>query len=131
MEEIMCDDIYEALNMMISNSRRTFKEVAYHLFPNIKPDSAYANLKNCLKREGLNKLDPEQILELMRYCDSYEFLYYLCQETFHEIPNRLPIEDQKIKADEEIRRAQEIIKKNEAFLRKLDSVDNNVVRKIA
>ncbi|XLV72591.1 hypothetical protein ACKZDW_08045 [Ralstonia syzygii subsp. celebesensis] len=49
--KLFYEDEYEALNLMVSNSQKSAKELAAYLFPHLKPESAYARLKACLNPE--------------------------------------------------------------------------------
>lgn len=57
---------------MISNSGRPMKEVACHLFPHMKPDSAYARLKACLNEDGDQRLSFGQIIAAQNFCECYD-----------------------------------------------------------
>lgn len=61
-QKLFYTDEYEALNLMISHSGKEFKEVAAFLFPHMKPQSAYAKLKACLREDGDERLTFGQIL---------------------------------------------------------------------
>ncbi len=40
--KLFYEDEFEALNLMVSNSQKTPKELACYLFPHLKAESAYA-----------------------------------------------------------------------------------------
>jgi hypothetical protein len=52
--QLFYEDEYEALQLMISGSDKTHKEVATYLFPHMKAESAYARLKACLNAERVS-----------------------------------------------------------------------------
>lgn len=105
------DDEFEALNLMISNSQKSSKELASFLFPHLKPDSAYARLKACLNPEKDERLTFGQIVAAMKFCECYEPLLYACDETFHARPARISPADEEVKIVEAINGAAEIMQK--------------------
>lgn len=64
--KLFFEDEYEALNLMVSNSQKTAKELAGFLFPHLKLDSAYARLKSCLNPERDERLTFGQIIAGLR-----------------------------------------------------------------
>lgn len=95
--KLFYDDEYEALNLMVSNSSKSPKELAGYLFPHLKIDSAYARLKSCLNSDRDERLTFGQIIAAMRFCECYDPLMFACDETMHARPER------KAPADEEVR----------------------------
>lgn len=88
------DDWRDALRAAISDSGKEWKQVANHLWPSMKMDSAYAKLKNCLSDVGDEKLGVGEALEIMRFCGEFDLLYYLADETSHDRPaTRAPIDE--------------------------------------
>ena len=43
-----------------------------HLWPHMKPESAYAKLKACVSAAGDERLSFGQVLALIRFCGQYE-----------------------------------------------------------
>lgn len=82
------DDHFHAVRAAIEGSERSYKEVAGHLWPSMKPMSAYARLKACTHDGGDQKLDLAEILAICRYVNRYDPLYYLCAETMHDRPRQ-------------------------------------------
>jgi hypothetical protein len=113
------DDEFEALNLMISNSQKTSKEVAGFLFPHMKPDSAYARLRACLNPEKDERLTFGQIIVAMKFCECYEPLMYACDDTSHARPVRTSPADEEVKLVEAITGAAEVMNK---AMRQLDSM---------
>jgi len=70
-QQMWFDDEFEALNLMISNSKR----LAGFLFPHLKPDSAYARLKSCLSHDKDERLTFGQIIAAMKFCECYRRVY--------------------------------------------------------
>lgn len=96
-QKLFYEDEFEALNLMVSNSARSHKDLAAFLFPHMRIESAYARLKACLNPEGDQRLNFGQIVAAMKFCECYEPLMYACDETLHARPDR------KAPADEEVR----------------------------
>lgn len=99
-QKLFYEDEWEALNLMISNSNRSMKEVALYLFPHLKLESAYARLKNCLNSEKDERLTFGQIIAAMRFCECYDPLLYACDETLHARPDRKSPDDEKVRVIE-------------------------------
>lgn len=100
--KLFYEDEYEALNLMVSNSAKTAKELAIFLFPHLKLDSAYARLKACLNPEKDERLTFGQIIAAMKYCECYDQLMYACDETMHARPERRAPKDEEVKLVEAI-----------------------------
>jgi len=54
--KLFYDDEFDAINRAIGESGKPFKLVAAHLFPDMKPESAYARLKACCSPVGASAL---------------------------------------------------------------------------
>lgn len=109
--KLFYEDEYEALNLMISNSQKTTKEVAAFLFPHLKPDSAYARLKSCLNHEKDERLTFGQIVAAMKFCETYDPLMFACDETLHARPDRKAPEDEEVRLVEAMTSAAEMMSK--------------------
>ena len=91
------EDEYDALNAMIVNSDLSYKKVALHLFPYLKPESAYARLKACLNSEKDERLTVEQALEICKLCARHDLLMYMCDRLGLTRPVRkVPEEEQGV-----------------------------------
>lgn len=95
-------DEFEAIAAAVGASGKPFKEVATFMFPDMKPESAYARLKDCLKHDGTQRLSFGQVLRLMRFCEAYDPLMYLCDETMHARPARQAPQDELVALTEVI-----------------------------
>lgn len=93
--KLFFEDEFEALNLMVSNSQKTPKQLASYLFPHLKPDSAYARLKACFNPEKDERLTFGQIIAAMKFCQCYEPLMFACDETLHGRPARVEPQDEK------------------------------------
>lgn len=100
--KLFYDDEFDAIATAISNSGKQFKEVAAHIFPDMKPDSAYARLKQCCSPTGDQRLTFGQVIRLMVFCNAYDPLMHACDETLHARPDRKTAEDEELKLVEVI-----------------------------
>ena len=123
--KLFFEDEYEALNLMISNSGKTAKEVAGFLFPHMKPDSAYARLKSCLNPDKDERLTFGQIVAAMNFCCCYEPLMYACDETLRSRPDRKAPEDEEVRLVEAINAAASTLNK---AMSALDRIQSNPLR---
>lgn len=98
--KLFYDDEYDAIATAIGNSGKPFKLVAAHMFPDMKPESAYARLKDCCQPTGTQKLTFGQVLRLMAFCEAYDPLLHACDETLHARPDRKAPEDELVKLTE-------------------------------
>jgi hypothetical protein len=128
MSKLFYDDEHEALQLMVSNSGKTIKEVAHFLWPDMKPDSAYAKLKACLNPKGDEQFKFGQVIALMRFCNSYEPLEYVCDETMHARPVRKAPEDDVVTIAEIIEGAADTMSKAMARLERLQQYQSTPIR---
>jgi len=128
MSKLFYDDEHEALQLMVSNSGKTIKEVAHFLWPDMKPDSAYAKLKACLNPKGDEQFKFAQVIALMRFCNSYEPLEYVCDETMHARPARKAPEDDVVTIAEIIEGAADTMTKAMAQLERLQQYQSTPIR---
>lgn len=122
------DDEFEALNLMISNSHKTSKDLAAFLFPHLKSESAYARLRACLNPEKDERLTFGQIIAAMKFCECYEPLLFACDETCHARPSRISPADEEVKLVEAITGAAEVMNR---AMRQLDSLRSRGLIKAA
>lgn len=109
--KLFFEDEYESLSLMISNSEKTVGEVAHYLFPDKKPETAYARLKACLNPEKDERLTFGQIIAAMKFCECYEPLMYACDETLHARPDRKAVADEEIRIVEAINSAADVMRR--------------------
>lgn len=100
--KLFYDDEFDAIATAIGNSGKPFKLVAAHLFPDMKPESAYARLKECCSPTGDQRLTFGQVVRLMRFCEAYDPLMYGCDETLHARPPRKDPSDELVNLTEVI-----------------------------
>lgn len=96
-QKLFYEDEFEALQLMISSSERSFKEVAAYLFPHLKPESAYARLKSCLNPDKDERLTFGQIIAAMKFCERFDPLMFASDETLHARPDRKAPEDEEVR----------------------------------
>lgn len=100
--KLFYDDEFDAIATAIGNSGKPFKIVAAHMFPDMKPESAYAKLKQCTSPTGDERLTFGQVIRLMKFCEAYDPLMHACDETLHARPDRKSPEDEAVKLVEVI-----------------------------
>lgn len=103
--KLFYDDEFDAIATAIGEAKihnKDFKKVAGHLFPDMKPESAYARLKACCSPTGDQRLTFGQVIRLMVFCEAYDPLYHACDETLHARPDRKAPEDEAVKLVEVI-----------------------------
>lgn len=103
--KLFYDDEFDAIATAIGNSGKPFKIVAAHMFPDMKPESAYARLKECVNPTGDQRLSFGQVVRLMAFCEQYDPLLHACDETLHARPDRKAPEDEAINLMEAINSA--------------------------
>lgn len=96
------DDEFDAIATAIGESGKPFKLVAAHIFPDMKPESAYAKLKECCSATGDQRLTFGQVIRLMRFCEAYDPLLHACDETLHARPSRKDPSDELVNLTEVI-----------------------------
>lgn len=110
------DDEFQALRQAIEQGKG-YKATALHLWPGMKPDSAYARLKSCSNPSGDQKLGFREWVAVMKYNDRFEPLDYLCDETGHERPKRKNVLDEAAELQrafvEAVSRQQQLIERME------------------
>ncbi|MDP2074615.1 hypothetical protein [Hydrogenophaga sp.] len=109
--KLFYDDEFDAITQAVNDSGKTWKQVAAHIFPDMKPDSAYARLKTCASATGDQRLTFGQVLRLMAFCECYDPLMHACDETLHARPDRKAPEDEAVKLAEVINGAANTIER--------------------
>lgn len=95
--KLFYDDEFDAIATAIGDSGKTFKEVAAFMFPDMKTESAYARLKACCSPTGDQRLTFGQVIRLMNFCETYDPLMHVCDETLHARPDRKTAADEEVK----------------------------------
>lgn len=94
MAKLFYDDEFDAQSQTITNSEKTFKEVAAFLFPHLAQQSQYARLKACVNPEKDERLTFGQIVAMCKFCKCNDALYFMCDELSHERPSPRAPEDE-------------------------------------
>lgn len=119
--KLFYDDEFDAITQAINDSGKTWKEVAAHIFPDMKPDSAYARLKVCASPTGDQRLTFGQVIRLMVFCERYDPLMHACDETLHARPDRKTPADEEVKLVEVINGAANTLNRAMKTLEQLKS----------
>ena len=119
--KLFYEDEFEALQLMVSGSGKSIKEIATFLWPDMKAESAYAKLNACLNPKGDESLRFGQMIALMKFCNQFDPLYYACDDTLHARPDRKTPEDESVKLVESIERSADMMAKAMAALERLRS----------
>lgn len=109
--KLFYDDEFDAIATAIGNCGKDFKTVAAFMFPDMKPESAYARLKSCCSPTGDQRLTFGQVIRLMQFCECYDPLMHACDETLHARPDRKAPEDEAIKLAEVINGAAQTLER--------------------
>jgi hypothetical protein len=109
--KLFYEDEDESLQWMVSGSGKSIKDIAQFLWPEMKPESAYAKLKACLNPKGDEHLRFGQVIALMKFCNLFDPLYYACDDTLHARPDRKLPEDESVKLVETIERSTDTLHK--------------------
>jgi len=114
---------HDAFASMIGSSGKTIQQCAHRLYPDMKPASAYSKLQAQLDPKCDEHLKFSQVLLLMDFCQSYEPLMYMCDETMHARPDRKAPEDEEVKLVAAITSAASVM---ERAMKQLDYLQNKV-----
>lgn len=92
----MFDSAEEATAAAIASSDREFKDVAHALFPDLKPQTAYAKLKDMLGRkdERDSTLSADQHIFIANYVQRYHYLQYVASRCHHSMPHPVAPQDE-------------------------------------
>jgi len=124
--KIKYEDEWDAQRSIVEESDKTYKKAAYHLYPELKPDTGYAKLKACVNQEKDGNLTFGRIIEISKFCNRADALFFMCDELGYERPIKKKTEDEEkllvdryLKAKEEMERAsQEMYRASEEYTNK-------------
>jgi len=107
------EDHQHAIQCAIDNNARglTFKQVSCEVYPNLKPESAYARLKAIVNPEKDEKADLQEVRQICLVCGRFEPLFWLCDVTDHARPVKRAPEDRQAQLVEEFNRSVETLQK--------------------
>lgn len=89
MARLFYDDELLAVEAAILDSGKSHKEVAMHLWPARKPETAYARLKSCLSPDRDDHLTLGEIVAICKFCDRFDPLYFMADELSHGRPAQI------------------------------------------
>jgi hypothetical protein len=96
MSALFYDDEYHPTRAAIEDGKG-YQETAQRLWPSMKPESAYARLKACTNSQGDQRLRFGEIIEVMRFNQRFDPLYYACDEALHHRPAPKAPQDEEAK----------------------------------
>lgn len=94
MSVLFYDDEFHAVRATIECGKG-YQKTAGHLWPSMQATSAYAKLKACTSVHGDQRLKFGEIIEVMRFNQCFDPLYYICDETLHHRPAQKSPEDEE------------------------------------
>jgi hypothetical protein len=118
MAPLFYDDKYHAIRAAIENGKG-YKATASHLWSAMKPESAYARLKVCLREDGDQALRFGEVIELCRFNGCFDPIYWACDETDHDRPARRSPKDKQAELLEAFARSVEESKRIAQMLERL------------
>lgn len=122
----MFDSAEEATAAAISSSDKEFKDVAAALYPSLKPQTAYAKLKDALGRKGERDgtLSADEHVWIANYVQRFQCLHYIASRCHHSMPQPVAPKDEladlyrkHIELSEQLVRLAPRLEKAEARLR--------------
>lgn len=110
------DDEHHALRAVIEQGKG-YKKTAAHLWPGMKPESAYSKLKHAVAGTNGEHLRFGEIREVMVFNERFDALLWLCDECSHSRPALIA------PADEEARLANTIANATQVLSRALSQLE--------
>lgn len=129
-QELFYDDELHALRSMIENGLG-YKRTAGHLWPDMKPESGYARLKNCVLRpEKGEALKFGEILAAMKFNGRFDPIFHLCDETSHHRPAFRDMAEERLDLQGRAERLLDELKRITARQEKLATADMPTMRRV-
>ena len=94
MASLFYDDEFQALRSVIETGKG-YKASACFLWPEMKPESAYAKLKSCTNPNGDQRLSGGQCIALSKFNDRDDWLAWACDEGGYERPKKASLQDKQ------------------------------------
>lgn len=93
------ESIEDALRMTMHLSQKSYKEVAYFLWPSLTPERAHQRLLEALNPEKNQKLSFDEIIKISLFCNRFDALMYMADACSHvrPLPKKGEDEDREIK----------------------------------
>lgn len=105
MSDTVYDDISEAIREDIA-AGGGFREVSQALWPAMKPDSAYARLKNCLRDDKDDKLSPQEVDAIMRRARTRAgrsaIVLYACAAAQYDEPKPRDLDQERVEVQRQL-----------------------------
>lgn len=95
MASLFYDDEFQALRAVIEGHQGGYKACASYLWPDMKPESAYAKLKACANPNGDQRLTTGQCIALSNFTGLDDWVCFVNDETSHERPKRRALADKQ------------------------------------
>ena len=117
----------ESMNDMLvklTNNTGGAKRIGSMLWPELTTDAAQRKLLDCLNPERPAKLDPEQVLFLMRHArglGDQTAIEFLCKELHYSVPQPIEPRDEKADLQRKFIEATEKLAKMAAQIQRLPS----------
>jgi hypothetical protein len=84
-QRLFYDDEFAAQRVMVEEGKG-YKATAIYLWPHMKPESAYARLKNATRGDRDEKLSQGEVIAAMNFNERFDPLYHAADQTHHERP---------------------------------------------
>lgn len=84
-QRLFYDDEFAAQRVVIEEGKG-YKATAMFLWPHMKPESAYARLKNATRGDRDEKLAFGEIIAAMMFNERFDALYHASDQTHHARP---------------------------------------------
>jgi len=94
--ELFHDDVYSAIDASIM-ALGGYKKVAGWLFPNKPLTTAYSHLKNCLRDDKPEKLDPHELVLLLQKAKdagAHDLMHFMADAGEYERPKVMKPQDE-------------------------------------
>jgi hypothetical protein len=123
MADMHHEDIYDAIGTAVL-AAGGYKRVAGKLWPSKSPQSAYAHLKNCLRDDKAEKLDPAELVRIMqmaRDVGEHAVMHHLADACHYTRPEPVDPETERDRLHREVLEMGGRLERMLAELRQADS----------
>lgn len=131
-QSLIIENIYEALTdccKAIGGGKGWAKKAGHMIWPQKSPDDASKLLHNCLDHTRPEKLDPEQVIWILREARQvgcHIAMYYIADECHYQRPQPIEPEDEQAELQREFIQS---VKKQQGLLVRLEKLDTLFPRK--
>lgn len=127
-EKLFYEGTRDSVRCAIKRSGRTFKEVAHHLWPSKNPSTAQAALYDALNENGKADLDFSEVIEICRFVQQFDPIYYACDELHHSRPSPVAPKDKAAALIDDFNRHVDALGKLKDELMRLNVPDLKAVK---